>query len=69
MSDWKIRLTHERDCRDALVACGNPAPKAPDPDGGLFPVEARVFKGDVFFDFIEARGHDNAAFRECKCRR
>jgi hypothetical protein len=67
--DWKKHLKHQRDDRDALVACGNPAPSRPDPDGGLIEVKPRIFHGKIYNDFMRERGHTTVDFYKCECSR
>ncbi len=64
---WKIRLHHARAMRDALVACGNPAPASPDRPGSLVQIEARVFNGKIAIPFIESRGHSSWELSKCAC--
>ena len=68
MQEWEKHLQHERVSRDALVKCGNPAPSEPDPEGGLIPVQAHTFKGDIYWAYLEERGHNNAIYERCKCK-
>lgn len=68
MERWEKNLKHERDVRDALVACGNPKPTEPDPDGGVIRVPVRIFKGRIFWLLMKDRGHDNSDFNSCMCR-
>ena len=66
--EWQLRLAHERACRDAYVACGNNKPSREDPPGGLLRVSVRKFVGNIFWPFIQERGHTDASFESCKCR-
>lgn len=67
--EWQLRLAHDRAVRDAYVACGNPAPKLPDPVGGLYTVKIRFFDGVKFWASMGKQGHSSATFDECQCRR
>jgi len=67
MEEWQKRLAHERAVRDAYVACGNPKPKQPDPEGGLRYVRPYRFDGKIFYASIESAGHSEGAFEDCKC--
>ncbi len=67
MQAWEKRLAHARCVRDALVACGNPAPKQEDPPGGLIEIRCRVFVGAIFTEWLYDHGHSTAAFELCAC--
>ena len=67
MEPWEKRLAHAKVCRDALVACGNPAPKEPDPKGGLMHVICQRFDGKTFFKHLNERGHTDAEYERCLC--
>lgn len=65
--DWKIALAHDLAIRNALVACGNPAPKIPDPEGCVIRVECRIFKGKEYWESMNKAGHDSAEIDKCSC--
>jgi hypothetical protein len=70
MEHWEKRLKHERDARDGFVKCGNKAPDRPDPPNSLIRVHPILrFNGKIFFQHMEAHGHDFASFEDCKCSR
>lgn len=68
MYDWKKELEHARAVRNALVACGNPAPSRPDPEGGVVNVQQRKFNGEIFWKSMNEQGHDASLPEKCKCR-
>lgn len=65
---WQIRLAHDRVVRDALVACGNPAPIKPDPPGGLVQIQAKIFKSKEFWDHMLKHQHTAGSVLDCSCR-
>lgn len=69
MEPWERHLKHEKDCRDALIACGNPAPIEPDPEGGMIRVICQRFDGKIFWNHLESTGHNSAEFNQCRCKR
>jgi len=66
---WKLKLEHNRVIRDGFVACGNNPPSKPDPESSVVWVQLRVFKGSIFFPFIESKGHTTSEFSTCACNR
>lgn len=67
MIPWEKRLAHDRQARDAFVACGNPAPNKPDPPGGLILVTVRKFDGKIFFAKMAETGHTSSDIQTCAC--
>lgn len=68
MERWELMLEHAKAERDALVACGNPAPTKPDPPGGMVPVSDRRYKAKEYWSVMKARGHTSVLFETCACR-
>jgi hypothetical protein len=68
MEPWQILLAHAKAVRNALIACGNPAPTRPDPHGGLVNVSMRRFNGTIFWKSMEEQGHNASTPDKCKCR-
>ena len=67
MKTWQQMLAHEKVCRDALVACGNQAPEEPDPPGGFFAVNARMFNEEIYFTYLNEHNHTHTEFDKCVC--
>lgn len=69
MKEWEKRLAHAKADRDALVACGNPAPNRPDPPGGMIPVKALRFSTAIYTNFMRPLGHTTIEYENCLCGR
>lgn len=66
---WEKHLAHERAVRDAFVACGNPAPTVPDPEGCVITVIPRIYIGEKFWQSMEKSGHNTVRVWNCQCIR
>lgn len=67
MKDWQKRLAHAKALRDAAVACGNPKPTTPDPEGGLVQVKVLKYNGKIFWNFMKEHNHSDTEYELCSC--